>query len=68
VYEICGFEAFRNIQADVPVVLLSGYALDESTRDLTRQEGVEFLQKPFRIADLGASIQRVLGRSRKSSN
>lgn len=44
----------------LPVVLCSGYMLDPAG---LQSLGVEFVRKPYRVADLIAAVRRALGRS-----
>ncbi len=58
-----GEDAFHQLRAarpDIPIVLCSGYSLDESVTRL-REEGLaEHLTKPYRRRDLGESLRRAL--------
>ena len=52
----------RKIKADIPVVLCSGFGVEEVT---TRFEGLEvtgFIQKPYRLAGMIAEVRNWLGR------
>lgn len=53
----------RQISADVPIVLSSGYA-DEVPEEMLRSLGiVEVLPKPFQMQTLGGAINRATGRA-----
>lgn len=53
----------RQISADVPIVLSSGYA-DEVPEEMLRSLGiVEVLPKPFQMQTLGGAINRATGRT-----
>jgi CheY-like chemotaxis protein len=44
--------ALRSVNPDIPIVLCSGYALDDVASQLLRLPGVHQLQKPFNRAQL----------------
>jgi len=59
-----GREVFAELRArrpDLPVVLSSGHSLEDEAREMLEQGGVALLQKPYRLADLQATIERLLG-------
>jgi two-component system, cell cycle sensor histidine kinase and response regulator CckA len=57
------FRKLRGIQADIPVILYSGYSEHESLRETLAQGFAGFLQKPFQMTDLRQAIQQVRSRS-----
>jgi len=60
---LTGGEALREIrslQPDVPVVLCSGYDAANAAADLRDYDRVEFLQKPFRGAELIRTLRQLL--------
>lgn len=68
-----GYEFLRGLQASgngrVPVMIITGAALNESTIGMLRQEAnvVEILRKPIRAAPFTSSIHRHLGTAPKRS-
>jgi CheY-like chemotaxis protein len=62
-----GYEALRELQArgagDVPIIVVTGRAMDGQSIDLVKQEPnvKEFLQKPVRPAMLALALHRILG-------
>lgn len=50
----------RAINPDVRVLLISGFSADDEIRRIERAATVEFLEKPFLLADLTASLNRLL--------
>ncbi len=62
-----GYEALRELQArgagDIPIIVVTGRAMDGQSIDLVRQEPnvKEFLQKPVRPAILAMALHRILG-------
>jgi two-component system, cell cycle sensor histidine kinase and response regulator CckA len=50
----------RQIRPDVRVVLSSGYTEEEATRQFTNRDLVGFLQKPYALKDLIASVRGAL--------
>ncbi len=55
------FRELRQIQADVPVVLMSGYNEQEAVVRFAGKGLGGFIQKPFKLQDLQQVIQDVLG-------
>ena len=58
-----GFElaaAVAERAPDLKVIFISGYT-SETARLGLREDGVAFLQKPFKIEELGAKVREVLG-------
>lgn len=51
------FRALRELRPDLPIVCVSGYALDEDAR-LHLGGDVLFLAKPFETADLAEALKR----------
>jgi len=51
------YRALRNLRPDLPIVCVSGYALDEDAR-LHLGGDVLFLAKPFDDDDLAAALKR----------
>ena len=68
-----GYEFLRGLQASgnsrVPVIIITGAALNESTISMIKQEAnvVEILRKPIRAASFTSSIHRHLGTAPKRS-
>jgi CheY-like chemotaxis protein len=62
-----GYELLRNLQAAgqaaIPVIVITGSAIDKSTITMIRQEAnvVEFLNKPIGMAKLVAAMHSILG-------
>jgi CheY-like chemotaxis protein len=54
------FHAIRGIRPDARVILMSGYNDEQATRPLADAGLAGFLQKPFSVADLRATMDRVL--------
>jgi PAS domain S-box-containing protein len=60
--EMNGEETFlemRRLQANLPIVLMSGYTESDAMTRLTRQGRADFVHKPFTLAELAAALQRV---------
>ncbi len=51
--------AMREVSPDVRVLLVSGYTADDEIRELLRSDSIEFLEKPFLLADLAESLTRL---------
>src|SRR5215472_534894 len=61
--DIDGIELLRRIKAErpaVPVIMISGHANIQSAVAATRLGAVDFIQKPFSVTGLLASISRAL--------
>ena len=59
-----GIEAFseiRRIRADLPVVICSGYSLQEANSQFARMGLKDFLQKPYRFQQLVRKLEELLG-------
>ncbi len=53
-------EMLKEIDPDVKIILTSGYPTDEKSRELIRSNIVDFLEKPFTLADLSKVISSKL--------
>jgi len=49
----------REINPEVRVILASGYSADEEIQQLLHNDSIEFLEKPFLLADLAESLTRL---------
>jgi DNA-binding NtrC family response regulator len=49
----------REVNPDVRVLLVSGYTADDEIRELVSSNAIEFLEKPFLLADLAESLTRL---------
>ena len=54
------FEALRDIDPDLKVILSSGYSVDGEARRIMEKGCNGFIQKPFKIADLSQKVREVL--------
>jgi CheY-like chemotaxis protein len=54
------FEALRDIDPDLKVILSSGYSVDGEARRIMEKGCNGFIQKPFTIADLSKKVREVL--------
>jgi two-component system cell cycle sensor histidine kinase/response regulator CckA len=54
------YHELRSVQPDLPIILCSGYAVDEPVKDLLENGARGFLQKPFSTKDLAARIKSVV--------
>jgi two-component system cell cycle sensor histidine kinase/response regulator CckA len=53
------FHASRKLQANLPVILVSGYNLEGAAEELLDEGAVCFLQKPFALTALRAAMARL---------
>ena len=60
-----GPECYRALRklGRTPVLLVSGYAADLAAQDLLETGADGFLEKPYTAEQLGAEIDRILGRA-----
>jgi CheY-like chemotaxis protein len=49
--------ALRAVRADLPVLLSSGFDAHEAANRLAGEQGVDFLPKPYRLAELQAKVE-----------
>ena len=61
------FLRLREISADVPILLSSGYSKEEKAEQLLTRGADAFIQKPFDMKSLQASLQRLLEEESASS-
>lgn len=54
------FHELKSIQPDLPIILCSGYAVDEPVKQLMENGALGFLQKPFTSKELAAKIKSVV--------
>ena len=54
------FEKLKKINADLKIILTSGYTEDYSIRELAKKGCSDFLQKPFNIKALSQKIRDIL--------
>ena len=54
------FDQIRLLRPRVPVLLSSGYALNDQAEDILKRGCNGFIQKPFNINDLSGNVRRVL--------
>jgi PAS domain S-box-containing protein len=60
------YSALKAIDPDVRAVLSSGYSRDDEAADLVKEEGLEFLQKPYQLEQLAVVIRRALAKRDRS--
>jgi signal transduction histidine kinase len=62
--KMAGPECYRELRklGNTPVLLVSGYASDAATQGLLDSGADGFLEKPYTAVQLGAEIDRILGR------
>jgi len=54
------YERIRAIDPEIPVVISSGYSQDGRGRDLLQRGAADFIQKPYTIQELLATVRKVL--------
>jgi PAS domain S-box-containing protein len=56
-------EHIRKLYSNVPVLLSSGYSLNQEIQDLTKQPHTYFIHKPYRRAAILQIVQQILSKS-----
>lgn len=54
----------REVKAGLPVLFSSGYYSDQAVQALEQEQGVGFVAKPYRPAELARSVREILDRSK----
>ena len=54
------FDAMKEINPNVRVILSSGYSIDGKAKEILQRGVKAFIQKPFRIESLAQKIREVL--------
>jgi len=57
------FKRLKDINSKVKVILTSGYALNESVKQLFGDGIIDFIKKPYKISDLANRIRQILDAS-----
>jgi two-component system, cell cycle sensor histidine kinase and response regulator CckA len=60
------FDSIRGIRPDMPVMLCSGYAINERADKIMRKGCNGFIQKPFNASKISRRIRRVLDEARST--
>jgi CheY-like chemotaxis protein len=55
------FARLRKLRPGLPVLLASGYDLEDQAEELIGRGAVGFIKKPFTLQQLSAGLQQVLG-------
>ncbi len=63
-FEIC--KRIRDAELDIPVILISGYDIEEIQNKLVECGADDFLKKPFSQAELSTRVKLMINRKRKS--
>jgi two-component system cell cycle sensor histidine kinase/response regulator CckA len=53
-------QLIREISPDVPIILMSGFKEDSAREDLDMSVGASFIQKPYSVASLVATVRASL--------
>jgi PAS domain S-box-containing protein len=54
------FAAMQNVNPEVKVLITSGYSVDDDTEQLLQAGARGFMQKPFSVRELRATVNRIL--------
>lgn len=58
-------DKIREILPCVPVVFMSGYAAETFRKDLSENQSIHFLSKPFTLRDLATMVRKILEEQKK---
>lgn len=59
------FENLKKLRPEVKVILSSGFAEEEATLNISRQDLAGFIQKPFQLENLCREVERVMRKDRQ---
>jgi len=62
------FHELRKIAPAIPIIICTGYPLDESVRVIFEKEASDFIHKPFRLDELGGKIRNIFDHRENSGN
>jgi len=62
------FDRLREMDSDMPVILSSGFSLNGQAENVMRKGCNAFIQKPFNISELSATLRKVLDGRRTSGS
>ena len=51
----------KSVVRDMPVVMMSGYTIDEKRQEAMRLGAVDFLKKPFEVDDIRRVVKSAIG-------
>lgn len=60
------FDKIRNIRPRLPVLLSSGYAINDQAADIMKRGCNGFIQKPFNILELSQKLKEILKETQRS--
>jgi DNA-binding NtrC family response regulator len=55
------FRAFKKLDPGVKVIVASGYSDEEQEKQIVKEGALEFVQKPYRAAEMSKALARVIG-------
>lgn len=62
------FDRIREIQSTIPIILSSGYAINQQANEIMRRGCDGFIQKPYRISELSQKVRKILDEERIRRN
>lgn len=62
------FQEMKRRQADLPIILCSGFGEQDATRQFPSHGLAAFVQKPYRLEDLKDKLEIVLARARRGNS
>jgi CheY-like chemotaxis protein len=55
------FDAFKEVNSDIKVLLSSGYSIDSQASEILKRGCSGFIQKPFNMTELSQKLREILG-------
>ena len=56
------FQMIRKITCDIPIIIASGFSLNDDSMELLDNGAYEYLQKPFDLVKLLQTVQEALNK------
>jgi DNA-binding NtrC family response regulator len=59
---LTAYEHFKEINANVRVILASGYSITDNVKEIVAEGSTEFIQKPFTLSQISRITREMLDR------
>lgn len=61
------FDRIKEIRSTIPIILSSGYAINQQANEIMKSGCNGFIQKPYRISELSQKVRKVLDEAKKTT-